>query len=77
MGRSGWRLETCVLTKASVPRFLPAQRSSTSQQGSRCLPGVAPLLNVQFGAYRASEAAKVAVHQGNPGQWSIEGFASM
>ena len=63
----GWRLETCVPMQACVPRFLPAQRSSTRRQGSSSLPGASRLLNAQCRAYRAPVAAWVAVHQGTPG----------
>jgi len=66
-GRTGWRLETCVPRQACAPRFLPTQRSTINRQGASNLPGVSPLLNARFGAYRASAAAKVAVHKGNPG----------
>jgi hypothetical protein len=67
LGLSGWRLETCVPMQARVPRFLPAQRSSTSRQCATRLPGVSPLANARVSGYRASVMAKVAVHRENPG----------
>ena len=70
----GWRLETCVPMQACVPRFLPAQRSSTRRQGSSSLPGASRLLNAQFRANRASVTAKVAVHRGNPGSLNPSSF---
>ncbi len=60
--------------QACVPRFLPTQRSSTTQQGASSLRGVSPLPKAQFRANRASVTAKVAVHRGNPGSLNPSSF---